>query len=343
MLTRIRWLSRVLSASRLDSAGIAGVARVLCLCLCLGAIVVTAGGCAVVRSATASTTHTHGSVRAVGPRVLRSTSALPRGTFYLLAGPKSGWSNNVWQVAKSGRQVELTHNRPNYGIDGLVAAHAGIVVANAASDYDELARLTRHGMVAIPGGHADPAFMTAAGSVYFVEANPPEKLEVDKTFTSKPSLIFEQRETIGVVAQGPRSRIVFQSYPEFLPKGHHGPIFQVREVLGRHRARPIDAYIRDPQVPVWSPNAVGLSINSRKVASVPGIVLERGGHRRRMPRGWQSLTWSPNGRVLLLQKGRSLGLWNPKSKKGVQVVASTRGGSIVDAAVWLRSPARLPR
>lgn len=320
-----------------------GRGRLVRLCLGLSAIAVAAAGCGTSRPVHRATTENGPPAQTSRSGLLRSTTSLPTGTFYLLAGPKSGWSNNVWQVTGSGgKQAELTHTRPNYGIDALAGSHAGIAVANASTGTDEVDRLTKHGMIPMPGGHGDPWVVTAAGAVYLVSFDQDgSRLEVDKTFTSKPSLMFQQKDTIGAVAQGPGSRIVFQSFPVTLV-GHHGPIYEVREMLGRRRWRALDAHIPDPQVPIWSPNAIGLSINSRKMASVRGIVLEHGDHYRRMPLGWRSLAWSPNGRLLLLQKGQLLGLWNPLTHNAVRIVARTTGDSVVDRAVWLSSPARIP-
>src|SRR5579859_7379916 len=89
-----------------------------------------------------------------GPPVPAPTlRRLPAGIFYVLAGRPNIYSANIWEITRSGQQVQLTHNRVGYGVSWFSASRAGVVMADASNGADELARLTAHGAQWLPAGH----------------------------------------------------------------------------------------------------------------------------------------------------------------------------------------------
>ncbi|GEM_PF-6736165 len=127
----------------------------------LGALIVTAAGagCAApparqvtTAPAPAVSVHTYhpwpgpASMPAV-PLPAATARRLPRGVFYLLAGPPqaSAWAS-VWQVT-GGRQQIVTRGDIGRWIESLALSARGMVVTVDVPPYAEIARWTRTGPV----------------------------------------------------------------------------------------------------------------------------------------------------------------------------------------------------
>jgi hypothetical protein len=276
--------------------------------------------------------------QATGKTILTTTRELPAGVWYVLAGPNDQ-SANLWRLSRSAGQTEMTHNnKKDDGIDAISATEAGIVVANAASGQDTLDHVTRRGLEKIPGGHGYVPIITKDGRVMFaVPDSPTYYIKSDITTESKSRTVYSQRQLIGTIQSGPKDEIVFDSNPH-LP-GPGGPQ-QVREVTGVHQYRVIPTGVSDPSNVSWSADAVGLAIDSYTKRGV--VVMSRSHLRWSIPRGWQSVSWSPNGRELVVLRGRQIGVWPPGHAQQVHVVGSVPPGTTLIQASWLQTPARVP-
>lgn len=261
-----------------------------------------------------------------------SSEHLPPGVLYLLAGP-SDTSYNLWEV-KGGRQVELTHDRAGYGISSFDASRAGIVLADASSGVDELARLTARGPQRLPDDHASAPCIDGAGRIAFVKVGYPLRflLEVKASFVSPARVVYRASQPLILMGWGPGGALVAigDDYP---PGDGTGPerVIIVDGSGARVKAVPLD----HPGLVVWSATAPGMAVESwtnRTVyVSDTGQVLS-------MPTEWSPLTWSPDGRELLVASSDRLGLWVP-GRGAVKIVATITPGVAVGHAAWLDRPA----
>ena len=104
-------------------------------------------GCSGVSVATNDPSASHMVTSSVGLPMARALAKrLPAGVFYILAGSDAA-SYNLWEVSNNGQEIRLTHNGSGLGISTFDASTAGIVMADAASKYDEIARLTPKGAI----------------------------------------------------------------------------------------------------------------------------------------------------------------------------------------------------
>lgn len=281
-----------------------------------------------------STTSSPAATTAMVSSLVLTGAKLPKGVFYVLAGPDA-YSQNVWMITGH-HQAQLTHNRRQYGISALSASRSGVVVADASSGYDEIGRLVDGKVRSIPGGHASVPMITSSGSVYFVvPGSMTFAIERDASFTSRPRVVYRQKESIGPVQIGPQGRVAFLSNPH--PPGYGSGTRQVRWVVGTQQSRAVPSGVSDPSSLVWSHNAIGTAVDSY---TVRGAVREGNGRKWSIPKGWKVLTWSPSGKTLLLHNATELGQWAPGKAQWVKVIAIIRRGMGVSEAAWLPSAAK---
>ena len=93
---------------------------------------------------------------------------LPAGVFYLLAGPDDN-SLNLWKVSNSGCQRQLTHVR-GFGVSDFGASRAGVILLEAPTGVDQLARLGPHGPVLQLDGAVSTVGIDPAGRVVYIQS-----------------------------------------------------------------------------------------------------------------------------------------------------------------------------
>src|SRR5215831_8501655 len=103
---------------------------------------------------------------AAGPIPRDVARRLPAGVFYLLAGPNDN-SLNLWQVTNSGCEWRLTHIR-GFGLSDFGASRAGVILSEAPTGVDQLARLGPHGPVPLPDGAVSTVGIDPAGRVVYI-------------------------------------------------------------------------------------------------------------------------------------------------------------------------------
>jgi hypothetical protein len=149
-----------------------------------GVLAVVSAGCSVFATAAAhrqpvvspapnARDATVATAAPAGPLTVAAARHLPAGVFYILGGPRAA-SMNVWEVASSGAQTELTRNAPFAGIDEMGASQAGIVVGDGLYGGEQLGRVTRKGVTWIHPWHRPrvPIYgqgprITSAGQVLY--------------------------------------------------------------------------------------------------------------------------------------------------------------------------------
>src|SRR5215813_6151240 len=114
------------------------------------AVACAASGTAATLSPAAGCHARPGGRPASAPLPLNVARRLPAGVFYFLAGPNDD-SLNLWQVTNSGCERQLTHIR-GFGVSDFGASRAGVILSEAPTGVDQLARLGPHGPVPLPDG-----------------------------------------------------------------------------------------------------------------------------------------------------------------------------------------------
>jgi hypothetical protein len=267
----------------------------------------------------------------------RTQQRLPAGEFYILGCPYDSYSCNVWEVSRPGQETELTHNPANFGIDAVTASGSGIIVADAATSSDVLERLTRHGAVPLPrdDGQA-PALSTGGRLAYSI---PPRgqsadfTVEVQSSYRSAPHTVLRFREGVVPADWGPRGQLAVQSIPVL-----QGQIRRLYVIAADGRVRELVPHVR-VKAAVWNDHAPGIAIlTTAGVAEVIGLP----GGSVRIATGWEPLSWSPNGRELLIDnpKRSLLGLWSVATGK-LAVIGSLPKTPVIGEVSWLKHPARI--
>jgi hypothetical protein len=283
-------------------------------------------------SGTAARPPTHG-----GPVPLAVAHHLPPGTFYFLAGPDAT-SLNVWQVSANGAEEELTHNKADYGISDFGASPAGIVLADAANGVDELARLTSHGSVLLPGGHVSEPRINATGQI--VAVRPPDdpgyphkfQLDIKASFRAVGKAIYQQRGSLLADQWGPDESLAVISCAT--PDG-----------TGRTRLLIIDAHGDVRKIPTGLTHLGNLIWGERALLAVDSWndtaeIIRPGKQPERLPTGWLPAAWSPAGTQLLVRSiNHRLGIWSPRQPGHIRVLGTIPRHIQVPVIAWLSKPA----
>jgi len=270
---------------------------------------------------------------------------LPGGVFYVLAGPNPG-SFNLWEVTDNGNEVQLTRNKIGYGISAFGASEAGVVMADAASGLDELAKLTSHGPVLLPEGRGSGPDISDSGRVSFItpaydKAHPYFDLRVMRSLSAPARVAYQQRAALSAT-WGPKDAIAAVSGGH--PPGTKGPDPRLLIITG-HQIRILKTPLANTLSNVtWTEQAPGLALSSWQDK---GDVLMPGGSAVSLPDGWLPGAWSPSGKQLLvLGFGRkfgpngSLGLWTLAQPHRVHIIGELPVNVAVGKFVWLARPAR---
>jgi len=138
---------------------------------------------------------------------------LPAGLLYVLAGPNDT-SLNLWQVSNTGCERQLTHNRRGFGVSDFGASRAGVILSDAPTGLDQLARLGPDGPVLLPDGFVSTVGIDPAGQVVYIRppTGPGRKnvfqMVVKKSYRSAPHVLYRQKASLIVFEWGPNRHIV---------------------------------------------------------------------------------------------------------------------------------------
>jgi hypothetical protein len=271
---------------------------------------------------------------------------LPAGVFYLLAG-RGLASLSLWQLTASGRERQLTHNRPGFGVDAFDASAGGIILADGTSNGDDLARLTPQGplllhktgqLALLRGsspdirndgmiGYVTPPTSPGSGTGSYFE------IWTRRSFSSQGSLLLRQRHPLAGPVFGPHGQIAVEGWGGAGQRKPSVLIYSRGDV--RRLLTGINAI---PSLLAWGQHAPALALAFPAHAAE---LLFPDGHRQLLPAGWQPLTWNPDGTELLMQSARALGIWTVASPDQVTRIGAVTPGIQVLQADWLTRKAPL--
>lgn len=294
----------------------------------------TSSGCSGAASARANA---RADPPAGAPFALTVVKSLPKGTFYVLAGPNPT-SLNLWIVGRGIGERKLTSNKSGFGISSFSASERGVVLADAASGVDELARLTQSGPVEISGGRGSLPDISDAGKVVYVA--PPSNTVSDfrvrekASFSSEPYTLLRSSSAVAYPGWSSGSAVYFLSntHPPFV-KGpeplvkvfEHGRVSTVKQPFRDPSGVLADSASSEIAVASWS--------NAAAVISAKTVVP--------LPTGWLPFAWSPTGSELAVSKvNGQLGVWSV-GKGSVAIIGSPKNGVIIGGIDWLEKPAKL--
>lgn len=271
---------------------------------------------------------------------------LPAGVFYLLAGTDPA-SYNLWQVSNAGTEVQLTHNNPGLGISDFGASPAGIVMADAASGYDELARLTSRGAIFLKNGDGSGPVINSAGEICYEMPTYDKSgnttgfdLVIKKSFTAPGRVVRHQKDAITGNVWGPDQSVAVLSGSHY--PGTAGPIPRVFTMDKSGKITQIHASIqKNLSSLVWNEQGGGIGVGAW---NNKGEVIYSGSRRYTLPVGWTPATWNPDGTQLLVWgpgPGRKIGLWSPAKPNSIKVIGLLAKKFAIGDFAWLAKPAKL--
>ena len=332
---------------------VANVARRVGKRLLLAAVPLFAAACSVVTSQPGGAIDA-AAVSAASARLPMSPATaerLPTGTFYLLAGPNN-ISSNIWEVSSTGKETELTHNGPNFGISNFSASTAGVVMGDGAGGPDVLAALTANGPVELADGDdGDGPAINAAGQICYVRTifdkngNPAyNELIVRSSFDGTGRVRYKIKASASVAGMldsqwGPNGSIAVLDgghYP-----GRQGPESKLVTVSKSGKVTRVRTGV-DARLgaDVWSEHGGGIAVG---VTSGRSKVIYSARHQYSLPAGWFPMSWNPAGTRLLVRNysKRQLGLWSPAKPQSISLIGMTAKNVFIGEVIWLPRPAKL--
>jgi len=263
---------------------------------------------------------------------------LPAGIFYLLAGPNAS-SLNIWEISNSGRERRLTNNRVGYGIDSFSASRPGIVMSDAESGIDALARLGPRGPVFSPDGHVGSVQIAPSGRVAYDRPasksyGPYFEIVFKKNFWAPVHVIYKQKATLYAEGWGPRKA---QAVVSAANANDQGP-FRLLTIDPHGNATTVHTGFHSVGYAVWSTKAPGIAITSRNRESE---LVRPDGALEPIPNGWRPAAWNASGKQLLMYSftGHCLGVWNPEIPKHVTRIGILRKRIFYGPIAWLAKQA----
>jgi hypothetical protein len=304
----------------------------------LAAVACAASGSAATPSPGAGCHALPGGRPAPGPVPRKVARLLPAGVFYVLAGPIDD-SLNLWQVSNSGCERQLTHVR-RFGVSDFGASRAGVILAEAPTGVDQLARLGPHGPVLLPDGAVSTVGIDPVGRVVYIRSptGPGRKnvfqVVVKKSFLSAPHVIYQQKATLIVCEWGPKRHIVTISSAD---ANEHGPT-RLLDIGPKGHVREVRTGWPNVGNAFWGKKASGIAI----IAGRSGELIRPNGAIQRLPQGWHPGAWNPAGTELLVWAtgDRALGVWNPDEPVRVQRIGLLPRNVRFAKIAWLAKPAK---
>jgi hypothetical protein len=273
-----------------------------------------------------------------GPVPREVVRRLPAGVLYLLAGPDDD-SLNLWQVTNSGCQRQLTHVR-GLGVSDFGASRAGVILSEAPTGVDQLARLGSHGPVLLPDGAVSTVGIDPAGRVVYIQSptGPGRKnvfkVVVKKSFLSAAHVLYQQKASLIVCEWGPKHHIATISAAD---ANEHGPM-RLLDIGPKGQARVVRTGLPNVGNAHWDKKAPGIAIT----ASHLGELIRSDGTRQRLPRGWHPGGWNPAGTKLLVWAtgDKAIGIWDPAAPGHIFRLGALPRNVFFAKIVWLAKPAK---
>jgi hypothetical protein len=257
------------------------------------------------------------------------------GFLYVLAGPDQ-YSANISEVdMKDGRTRRLTSNPKGYGVSMFSASPAGIAMATAATGSDTL-------RVSTPSWTAGPSTLPASapaidsrgwvvasrgtGSGVAIDVYDP---------TGKVRKLFEAKDPDAPMATwGPGGSILIVGRSEPIPGA--GPTW-IRAVSRTGRTKRQPAALPGNFALLNNPYPDVQPFIAKKVTTGAGFVLDEAlSHPVRVAAHWTPQCWTPDGRELLVTRGKKVGLWRTGEPDEVDAIASAT--SAIYGCAWLSEP-----
>jgi hypothetical protein len=276
----------------------------------------------------------------------RHTKRLPAGVFYILVGSDPA-SYNLWEVSNNGQEIRLTHNDSGLGISSFDASAAGIVMADAASGYDEIARLTPKGAIFLKNGMGSGPDIDSAGEICYevptydsAGGTTGFDLMARKSFTAPSRVVYRQKDAITGAVWGPDGSIAVLSGSHY--PGTTGPtpkVFTISksgEITMIHGDLPTDL-----ASVIWNEYGGGVGIGTW---GNKGEIVYSASRSYRLPSGWTPAAWNPSGTQLMVWgpgPGQQIGLWSPAKPDSIKVIGSLGKQLTIGQFVWLAEPAKL--
>jgi hypothetical protein len=241
------------------------------------------------------------------PPVVRATlTTFPTGSFYLLAGPDP-FHDNVWLVSRDGGERDVTNVRSGLGVPEFSVSRAGLVIEDASSGTPRLELIKTDGArvpFAVNAGES-PA-ICGSGSVSIIEPPSAENKQYELVQTTSIDgefrSVYAQRRAFADLRCGPGGQLGFISNPFAESKAAPGLL---KERSARGWIRTEATKVSNPSALVWSGSAIGIAIANSNGA---GEVLLRNGDQRSLAPNVIPLSWSPDGKELLVRSGSMLGV-----------------------------------
>ncbi len=276
---------------------------------------------------------------APGPVPRTVVRRLPAGVFYVLAGPNDT-SLNLWQVSNSSCERQLTHNRRGYGVSDFGASPAGVILSEAPTGVDQLARLGPHGPVLLPDGFVSTVGIDPAGRVVYIRppTGPGRKnvfqVVVKKSFLSAPHVIYQQKASLIVCEWGPKRHIVTISAAD---ADEHGPM-RLLDIGPKGQAAEVRTGLPNLGNAHWGKKTPGIAVTAGSL----GEFVRLDGTTERLPQGWHPAGWNPADRELLVwgTGDKALGIWKPTQPGHVSRIGPLPRKVFFAKIVWLAKPAK---
>ncbi len=159
---------------------------------------------------------------------------------------------------------------------------------------------------------------------------------VTPSFSAPGHIIYKQAGDLGGESFGPGGQIAVMDRPYDPPlHGRHAHILIISPGGGVKLVH--TPFWQLAQV-TWQADAIALAVGS---VSRRTELIYHGDAREMLPRGWQSLSWSPAGTELLLRKGVLLGIWSVSAPHRITVLGRTNRQFAVLNVAWLANRAPL--
>lgn len=315
-------------------------------------VLTATAGCATppaaIVTAPTNLSHTASSPDMLAPVPVPASTArrLPRGAFYLFAGPPqpSAWAS-VWQIS-SGREQIVTRGDVGHWIRGFAASPRGMIVFAFLAPYDMLARWTRTGQVWLhPNGRPNLLIngccpdISLDGTIAYQLGGADSDILARSSWKGPDRIVGRYPKYSGSVvpAFGPHRELALIGPYWTNMHGHPDVLVLAGDGRGPIIRRLQSGFTQLGYNAFWGPGAPAMVVGS---SADTFELLFPSGRREMLPKGWRPLAWDPAGRRILLFGHRSLGIWSLLPPHRVTVIGPVSRGFDVFQAAWLASPAR---
>jgi hypothetical protein len=267
---------------------------------------------------------------------------LPSGALYMNVGTNA-LSTNVWLLQRQTDPIQLTKNRPGYGISTFSASRNGIVVADASSGVDELKIFSRGQFVPINvgnGGHGESPAINSHNELTFGTVPFGKDLRfrigLESLRSGKITWIASTTSKWGTsdAVWGPDQSLAYVS--PLSPLGNSElPLIYVVSKSGAKTIYKVDGNVNNL---IWGEHAPLLVLEYQDGSTACLNLATKS--LTPVPAPWFARAWSPDGSQLLVDSGHTLGLWNPAHPTSVQRIGSFANGYGAGQIEWLSSPVK---